>query len=243
MPRLSDFRLLCFDVYGTLIDWETGVVDALQPLLRLAPPGGGAGPSRSQLLEAYQECERAQQAAAPDMPYADLVAAVHPRVASALGLPEPTPEMDAAFGASVGSWPAFGDTVDALGRLARRYRLVVLSNVDRGSFSRTLAGPLRGVAFDAVLTAQDVGSYKPDLRNFDHMLREVRDRFGVTREQVLQTAQSQFHDHRPARERGISSCWIVRPGAVMGNQDDPVYDWKFDTLKDMADAVDADLAQ
>ena len=118
----------------------------------------------------------------------------------------------------------------------------MLSNVDCESSEQTLAGPLRGAAFDAVITAQDVGSYKPDRRNFEYLLREVKAKFGVEKGEVLQTAQSQFHDHRPARDMGIKSCWIVRPGAVMGTRnEEEVYDWKFDTLKELADALEEEL--
>ncbi|KAL6858126.1 hypothetical protein ACO1O0_005578 [Amphichorda felina] len=241
MARLADFRLLCFDVFGTLIDWESGVVAGLQPLLAA---NNSTSIPRERLLAAYAECEAAQQATTPDMPYSQLLATIHPHVAARLGLARaPTPEQDAAFGATVGTWPAFPDSVDALRRLAGHYRLTVLSNVDRASFARTLSGPLAGVPFDAVFTAQDAGSYKPDPRNFEYMLREVRERFGVSPDQVLQTAQSQFHDHHPARRIGLRSCWIVRPGAVMGNQDEEIYDWKFDTLREMADALDAELAE
>ncbi|KKY25664.1 putative haloalkanoic acid [Diplodia seriata] len=234
MSKLSDFRLLCFDVYGTLIDWESGVLAGLQPLL----DANSASFPREHLLHVYHEAERTQQAADPGMRYAQLLTTIHPQVAERLGLQQPTAAQNEVFGRSVGSWPAFPDTVDALRRLSKHYKLVVLSNVDRDSFSRTNAGPLQGVPFDLVVTAQDVGSYKPDLRNFEHMLREVEATFGIKKEQVLQTAQSQFHDHHPAREMGIKSSWIVRPGAIMGNRAGEVYDWKFNTLGDMADALE-----
>ncbi|KAI0902509.1 haloacid dehalogenase [Annulohypoxylon nitens] len=200
MAPLLDFRVLSFDVYGTLIDWETGMVTALQPLL----DKNGASFSKQKFLEVIHESRE--------------------------------------FGDSVGHWPAFPDTVDALRRLSKHYKLVVLSNVDRESFSQTNAGPLQGVPFDLILTAQDIGSYKPDPRNFAYMLSKVKEEFGVEKEQVLQTAQSQFHDHHPAKEAGIRSCWIVRPGACMGNREKEVFDWRFDTLGAMADAVEAESA-
>lgn len=114
----------------------------------------------------------------------------------------------------------------------------MLSNVDHESFAGSNSGPLQGVKFDLVLTAQDVGSYKPDLRNFAYMIEEVNKTFGVPKEQIIQTAQSQFHDHHPAKEMGLWSSWIVRPGATMGNRDKAVYDWKFDTLGEMAEALE-----
>lgn len=173
------------------------------------------------------------------MQYSDLLSTIHPTLLQQLGLRTPTAEESKAFGESVGHWPAFADTVDALKQLSKHYKLVVLSNVDRESFAKTNAGSLQGFPFDLVITAQDIGSYKPDINNFKHMLSAVKERFGVEPSQVLQTAQSQFHDHHPARKVGIKSVWIVRPGAIMGNLDETVYDWKFDTLGDMADAVEA----
>ncbi|KAK6218205.1 Oxysterol binding protein [Pestalotiopsis sp. IQ-011] len=236
MAKLSDFKVLSFDVYGTLIDWETGIVDNLQPLL----DANKASFSKEKLLHAVHECEHAQQAATPDLKYHELLAAIHPQIAAKLGLAAPPAEQSRAFGASVGSWPAFPDTVGALRKLGARYKLVVLSNVDRESFAGSNSGPLQGVKFDLILTAQDIGSYKPDLRNFDHMIKEVHDRLGVSKEEILQTAQSQFHDHHPAKAKGLKSSWIVRPGAIMGNRDDVLYDWKFDTLGEMAAALESE---
>ncbi|KAF2139781.1 uncharacterized protein K452DRAFT_289753 [Aplosporella prunicola CBS 121167] len=237
MAKISEYRVLSFDVYGTLIDWESGVLAALQPLL----DANNAKFSREHLLETYHDLEQALQAKEPDLKYAQLLTEIHPQIAARLGLPEPNTPQNEAFGQSVGKWPAFSDTVDALWRLGKHYKLVVLSNVDHESFVGTNAGPLQGTPFNLVITAQDVGSYKPDQRNFEHMLREVKEKLGVEKEQVLQTAQSQFHDHHPAKIIGIKSSWIVRPGAVMGNREKETFDWKFDTLGEMADAVEKEL--
>jgi 2-haloalkanoic acid dehalogenase type II len=233
MAKLTDFAVLTFDCFGTIIDWESGALSALHAAL----PSTSSLP-RDRLLAVYHEVEAAQQALTPDLPYDQLVGSLIPQIAAKLVLPAPDEPHSATFGASVGQWPAFPDSVDALRRLAKRFKLVILSNVDRASFARTNAGPLEGVPFDLIVTAQDVGSYKPDLRNFEYMLREVKEKFGVDKQQVLQTAQSQFHDHQPAKKMGMSSCWIVRPGAVMGNREGEVYDWKFDTLGELADAAE-----
>ena len=174
------------------------------------------------------------------MPYFQVLATLLPALAARLSLPEPKTEECARFGESVGTWPAFPDTVNALHRLSKKYKLVVLSNVDRTSFSKTNAGSLAGFPFDLVITAQDVGSYKPDPRNFEYMLRTVHDKFGVVPSEVLQTAQSQFHDHHPARSAGIKSAWIDREGATMGNLEENVYNWRFRTLGEMADALEAE---
>ena len=240
MSKLTDFKLLSFDVYGTLIDWERGALTALQPLLKKS---NKTDLDQKHILEVLHSIEPSVEKEHPDWKYSEVLTAVHPTLCEKLGLEKPSEEESKEFGASVGSWPAFPDTVAALKRLSKTYKLVVLSNVDNDSFRAGNAHGLEGFKFDAVYTAQDIGSYKPDLRNFEYMLQHVKDGFGVEKERVLQTAQSQFHDHHPAKEMGIKSSWIYRPGAVMGNRKDPVYTWKFDTLADMADAVDRELAE
>lgn len=235
MSKLSDYRLLSFDVYGTLVDWEGGIFHALQPTLAK----NNAQFSRQHLLALYHELEREQQNKTPDMPYHELLTTVHPELCQRLGVSLPTQTESNTFGESVGHWPAFPDTVEALKRLSKKYKLVVLSNVDRASFAKTNAGSLQDFHFDLIITAQDVGSYKPDLRNFQTMLDAADSAFGIQPSEVLQTAQSQFHDHHPAKKMGIKSVWIERPGATMGNLPENIFDWRFDTLGDMADALDA----
>ena len=235
MSQLTDYSLLSFDVYGTLIDWEQGIMMALKPLFAKNPE---RGLTAKHVLETYKELERTQQHHTPDMVYSQLLATIHPVLAAKLGLPEPSVEESVQFGQSIGSWAAFPDTVDALKRLSKTYKLVPLSNVDRESFAATNAGPLSGVDFDAILTAQDIGSYKPDVRNFEYLFKYARDEFGVEKSQILHTAQSQSHDHHPISKLGVKSAWIARSGAFMGNASDEIYDWKFDTLGEMADAVD-----
>lgn len=235
MAQLKDYRVLCFDVYGTLIDWESGILAALQPLLTKAI---SKQYSREHLLTTYHELESEQQRLTPDMPYSQLLSTIHPLLAQRLDLPLPGPEESTSFGDSVGSWPAFPDTVDALQRLSKTFHLVVLSNVDRATFAKSNVGSLQGFPFNSIITAQDVGSYKPDLRTFEYMKKAVAVDFGVEVGQILSTAQSQFHDHQPARRVGIKSVWIERPGATMGNRGDPIFDWRFATLGEMADTVE-----
>lgn len=239
MSKLSNFKVLTFDVYGTLIDWETGIITNLQPLLN----ANNVRFDRERLLEVMHDCEHTQQEETPGLKYHELLTAVHPQIAEKLGLPKPSVEQSQSFGASVGSWPAFPDTVSALRRLGKFYKLVVLSNVDRESFAGTNSGPLERAKFDLVITAQDVGSYKPNLRNFEYMVKEVNQKFGASKDQILQTAQSQFHDHQPAKKMSLKSSWILRPGAIMGNRDNAIYDWKFDTLGEMADALEHEVGK
>ncbi|KIV85960.1 haloacid dehalogenase, type II [Exophiala sideris] len=175
------------------------------------------------------------------MPYSEVLAKIYPKIAERIGLPAPSAQEAKTFGQSVGWWPAFPDTVDALKRLSKHYRLVVLSNVDKVSFNASNSGPLEGFKFDRIITAQEVGAYKPDLRNFEYMLKTVEAEFGVQKDQVLQTAQSQFHDHHPSKKMGIRSVWISRYG-TMGNRDEEIYDWRFTTLGEMADGLETELS-
>ena len=231
--RLGDFRTLTFDCYGTLIDWETGIVDALRPWLARHRAEIG----RETLLAAFARHESAQQAATPAMRYPELLAQVLRRMGEELGLPVSDAEAE-AFGASVGDWPAFPDSAAALAHLAGHYRLVVLSNVDRASFARSAAR--LGDPFDAVYTAEEIGSYKPDPRNFAFMLDRLA-AAGCARGEILHTAQSLFHDIRPAKAAGLASCWIDRGGGRAGGAtpvvDEPVTpDFRFPSLAAMVEA-------
>jgi 2-haloalkanoic acid dehalogenase type II len=237
--RLTDFRVLTFDCYGTLIDWESGIHTALQPLLRKA-----ATPlPRDAALETFARHESAQEAETPAMIYSDLLATVHRRVAAELELPTTEAE-DRRFGASVPDWPAFPDSASSLQYLKKYYQLVILSNVDRASFSGS--NQRLGVEFDAVYTAQDVGSYKPDLANFDYMLEHLKER-GLERADILHTAQSLFHDHAPAKRRQLTSAWIDRRheqdgwGATMPPPDGAAFDFRFASMADMVKAHQDDL--
>jgi len=239
MSKLTDFKLLSFDVYGTLIDWEAGALTALQPMLKKS---GKGDMERKHVLQVMHKIEARVEKEYGTLKYSEVLTMVLPELCEALGLDKPSEEESKQFGASIGYWPGFADIPEALQRLSKYYKLVVLSNVDNDSFQVGNANGLKGYKFDAVYTAQNIGSYKPDPRNFEYMLKHVKEEFGVEKHEVLQTAQSQYHDHHPAKDMGIKSSWIYRPGAVMGNRDDPVYNWKFDTLADMADAVEKEFA-
>ena len=240
--RLSNFRVLTFDCYGTLIDWESGIYAALQPLLQKATQNTGQTMSRDAVLETFAQHESAQEAETPAMVYSDLLATVHARLARAWDVTVDAAD-HARFGASVPQWPAFPDSTDALTYLKQHYQLVILSNVDRESFKGS--NRRLGVAFDAVYTAQDVGSYKPDLKNFDYMLTHLAQR-GVAKTDILHTAQSLFHDHAPARRIGLTSAWIDRRGdqqgwgATMAPPEGAAYDFRFSTLAAMAEAHKAE---
>jgi 2-haloacid dehalogenase len=232
--KLSDFDVLSFDCYGTLIDWESGIHAALAPLLSRA----NVGLSRDRVLEAFAGIESRQQVLTPAMMYADLLAEVHGQLATTWGVVR-DPAEDARFGGSIGDWPAFPDTVEALRYLKQHFRLVILSNVDRTSFQAT--NERLGVAFDAIYTAQDIGSYKPDPRNFAYLLDRLQEQ-GVAKARLLHVAQSLFHDHVPANAIGLASAWIDRRhdaggwGATAPVPADVRYDFRFTSLGALAEA-------
>jgi 2-haloalkanoic acid dehalogenase type II len=235
--NLTDFRVLSFDCYGTLIDWESGIFDALQPLVR----EGNVTLSRDALLHAFARHEAAQQAAAPRMLYAEVLAAVHRRLAQKWDVAMEESAHD-RFGASVPDWPEFPDTVAALRYLKQHYKLVILSNVDRLSFEGSL-GRLR-VPFDAVYTAEDIGSYKPNPANFRFMLQRLAEQ-EFPPSDILHTAQSLFHDHVPAKQFGLATAWINRRhaqpgwGATMAPPEGASYDFHFNSLAEMVEAHQA----
>ncbi|MBV9735363.1 MAG: haloacid dehalogenase type II [Acidisphaera sp.] len=232
--KLTDFRVLTFDCYGTLIDWESGIFAALHPLLEKS----GRGLTRDAALENFARHESAQEGETPGMIYSDVLAQVHRRLAAEWGVAM-REEEHRRFGASVPDWPAFPDSAEALKYLKQHYALVILSNVHREGF----AGSNRrlGVEFDAIYTAQDIGSYKPDPKNFRYMLDHLAER-GYAKDDILHTAQSLFHDHAPAKRFGLAGAWIDRRhdqsgwGATMPPPDGAAYDFRFPTLQAMADA-------
>lgn len=231
---LQSFTTLTFDCYGTLIDWESGLVRALEPLTsRVKRPL-----SRDQILEAHARHESSQQVWTPAKRYSDLLAVVYKRLAEEWGVSVSWEECR-AYGNSVGDWPAFPDTVDALRYLKQHYRLVILSNVDNESFARS--NEKLGIKFDAIYTAEDIGSYKPSQRNFEYMLDKLAT-LGISKGDILHVAESLFHDHSPANQAGLASCWIHRRhasggfGATMVPQVMPKFDFRFTSLAELVDA-------
>ncbi len=163
-----------------------------------------------------------------------------------MDLPIPAESEANAFGASVGKWPVFSDTVEALKQLKKRYKLAILSNVDKKSFAQTLKNALAGVDFDAIYVAEEIGSYKPDMKNFQYLITHAQDELGVQMEQILMTAVGLKSDHVPAMKVGMTSAWISRGKGdkelkeVEGKVD---FTWTFDTMGEMAAAAEKEFAR
>jgi 2-haloacid dehalogenase len=195
---LDRFEALTFDCYGTLIDWEAGLLAAMRPVLGVR----GVDAPDDELLERYARHEAALEAG-PYLRYRDVLARGLAGVAAELAF-TPTGEELAAFGGSVVDWPAFPDSADALARLRTRFRLAVITNCDDDLFAAS--NRRLGVTFDEVLTAQQLGSYKPDPGNFLASF----ERLGLPRARILHVAQSLFHDHAPAKALGMTTVWVNR---------------------------------
>jgi 2-haloacid dehalogenase len=241
--RLTNYKVLTFDCYGTLIDWEGGIWDALQPLL-MANQRDDL--SRRQGLKLFATHETIQEAATPDMLYPQMLGCVHASIAADLGI-ESSAQLDADFGASVPHWPAFADSAESLRYLKTQFRLVILSNVNRASFAAS--NRKLGVEFDAIYTAEDVGCYKPNPANFQYMLDHLHSDFGLAKDDVMHTAQSLHHDHRQARNFELANTWIDRQqlskggdwGATAKLDEVPKTDFLFYSMAELADAVRAEL--
>jgi putative hydrolase of the HAD superfamily len=205
---LADRRILTFDVVGTLIDFEAGILDCLREIVR--PTGRDL--SAPMVLAAFAAAEDAQQLLAPAMPFTQMLAPIYERMAGELGLPLEHGEAD-RLAASIPDWPAFPDAVGALASLGARYRLVALTNADNWALehmSRTLGDP-----FDDRVTAQDVGANKPDPQVFAYC-RGRQSVHGYALADFLHVAQSQYHDIGAAKRLGFEVCWIERRSGQPG---------------------------
>jgi 2-haloacid dehalogenase len=239
MARLTDFKVLSLGCYGALIDRESGIYAALRPLRG----SGHVGLSREEVLAAFTRHEAAQQAETPKMLYSGVLTEVHRRLAKEWGVLA-SDDDHALFSKSVPQWPVFADVPAGLQYLKRYFKLVILSNVDRGSFtgsSRRLEVP-----FDEVLTADQIGSFKPELRNFEYLVRCVA-KLGFDRGQILHAAQSPVRDLAPAGRCRLAAAWIDRrlekagEGATVAAAGDIRCEFRFPSLVDMVKAHQEEL--
>jgi 2-haloacid dehalogenase len=233
---LTDYEALSFDCYGTLIDWEAGIAAVLRPWAGSA----GLDVADEELLLAYAGNEAAVERETPTALYPEILAAAFRRTGDALGAAV-SDEWAHRLGDSVPDWPAFPDSADALALLARRYKLIILSNVHRTGFAGSNQH-LRG-DFAAIITAEDVGAYKPAENHFRALDETLAD-LGVARSGLLHVAQSLFHDHVPAKRAGLPSIWINRRhdhpgwGATPEPSDEWSYDLEFKSMGEFAAAVE-----
>jgi 2-haloacid dehalogenase len=215
MIDFDAFDALTFDCYGTLIDWETGLLTALRPLVE-----------RDDLLEAFAR-EEARLEAGPYLTYKDVLAGCLRALK-----PDATDDQQRAFGLSVKDWPAFPDSPEALQRLKQRFRLGVITNCDDDLFAASNAK--LGVRFDWVTTAEQARGYKPREANFEFAF----ERIDVPRERILHVAQSLYHDHVPAKALGMTTVWVDRRGGRGGGATPPAEAVPDLTVPDLAGLAD-----
>lgn len=201
--RLTDFDVLTFDMIGTLIDFERGVLDFMRPrLLRTRPELGD-----TEILETYARTQSEVRTRAPELLFSARLPQIWDGVAKHFGLAV-APEDGPSFVRSARQWPAFADSAAALAELKKHFRfLVVVTNGDRVS-ARVMAENL-GSPFSEIITEEDIGFAKPDPRAFQYFIAHL-ERLGVKRERILHVAQSQYHDIGAARAAGLASAWIYR---------------------------------
>ena len=232
MP-LTDRKVLTFDVVGTLIDFETGILDYVQAKSKTI--------SAQQILEAYAIAEDGQHHETPRLPFPSMMAPMYREMAAKLGLPNSEDDVQ-GFRLSIPRWPAFPDAIAALKRLRKRFRLVAMTNSDNWAlshFAKTLEQP-----FDDLITAEDVGWNKPDPQVFAYV-RGRQSVAGFKFNDFLHVAQSQYHDIAVAKRLGYHVCWIERRKNKQGSGATPtvekviIPDYHFATLTELADAVDA----
>src|SRR5580658_4257777 len=201
---LSRFTTISFDCYGTLIDWESGIL----PVLRSVLASHGQSLTDAVILELYGEFE-AEAESGPYQSYRDVLQSVVRSFAERLHFGATSAEIESLH-ESVQAWPPFSDTVRALRELQKRYKLAVISNIDDDLFAETRKH--LGVEFDGVITAQQARSYKPSINNFQLALR----RLALSSDRLLHAAQSVYHDVVPARSLGIATVWVNRKSARPG---------------------------
>jgi 2-haloacid dehalogenase len=228
---LAAYDVLTFDCYGTLIDWESGLLAALRPVV----DAHGVNASDDELLEVYAKHEAALESGTY-LRYRGLLGAALQAMGTDLGF-DPTRHQMAAFGDSVGDWPAFPDSAEALGRLQRRFKLAPITNCDDDLFARS--AERLGVDFDWVITAQQAQCYKPSRGPFELAFETI----DAPRERILHVAQSLFHDHVTAKELGMTTVWIDRRGDRAGSGATPPAearpDLRLPDMRSLADMAEA----
>ncbi|KAI1348487.1 HAD-like domain-containing protein [Xylaria sp. FL0043] len=253
-PDLTGFKALSFDCYGTLIDWEAGMQRALEPLISSLPPSHPLKTSPpTAAMRRLDAIATSHQERTPALPYNELLVMSLSDLAQENNIPLPD-SISEPFGNAVGTWGPFPDTVTGLQKLGKHYKLIILSNVDNANIAATVERQLAPARFDAVYTAQDIGSYKPARQNFEYLFGHAKAELGVDwqKGELLHVARSLSADHVPAKEIGLRSVWISRGGekedgeGVGGSlkelRDKTAFEWRFDTIGDFADEVERQFA-
>jgi 2-haloacid dehalogenase len=198
----SRFRIITFDCYGTLIDWENGILGAIRPILS----AHNAHLSDVDILRMYGEIE-ADEESGEYQPYREILRAVVRGFGARLGF-VPSEKEQHSLPNSLAHWKPFPDTVAALRQLKQKFKLGILSNIDDDLFSAT--APQLETGFDHVVTASQARAYKPSLDIF----RMAQKKIGLAQQQWLHAGQSLYHDVIPAQSIGVATVWVNRPSPL-----------------------------
>ncbi|KAI0190897.1 HAD-like domain-containing protein [Xylaria flabelliformis] len=253
-PDLTGFKALSFDCYGTLIEWEAGMLKSLQPLVSQLP---ASHPLKTDppiaAMQRLEEIATAHETRTPGLPYNELLVMSISELAHEAGIAL-SDSISEPFGNAVGTWGPFPDTVAGLQKLARHYKLIILSNVDNANMAATREKQLSPAHFDAAYTAQDIGSYKPSHQNFQYLFGHAKKDLGIDwqKGELLHVAHSLRVDHVPAKELNLRSVWISRGKEKSGfkgiggdwekYKDVTAFEWRFTSIGEFADEVERQFA-
>lgn len=234
--QLENKKVLTFDCYGTLIDWEKGIIEAMQPILM----ANGIKISDDEILIHFGRTEHMIQSESPGLLYSQVLEEVVHKFGEKYGF-NPTKSEAESFGVSVKNWKPFPDTVAGLQKLACFFKIIIVSNIDNTSIAATV--PQLGIDFYKIFTAQEIGAYKPDKKVFRYVFEKLSHE-GIQKNDILHVAESIFHDHIPAKDLNLDSVWINRQfdknttGATPIVNKVYVPDFQFNTLMDFAKWVE-----
>ena len=231
----TKYKVLAFDIYGTLIDWKGAVWMDVLPLLQDSPL------QEVDAVTKFRDYERQIQAEQPTLAYQEIVKQAEIRTKADVLLDNKGNGQSIESRQEVGKWPAFQDSVEALQRLKKYFKIVAYSNVDHASFAATLAGPLKGVTFDGVYIAEDIGCYKPDPKFMQYLISHAKEDFGAKKEEILVVAHGLEMNHVPRREMGMPpGVWLSRGDKSVGQHEGKVeLGATFGNVRELADTVEA----
>ncbi|RGP76859.1 haloacid type ii [Fusarium longipes] len=247
-PDLTSFKALSFDVYGTLINQEPGMIHSLQPLLSRLPDDSDYKTNPVSLMQRFSVLYRGLAVDEPTLRFNLILQRSFKKLANELDVAVSEAEIE-EIGNSPGTWEPFPDTIPGMQILKKHYKLIAVTNMDNANASSTVKR-LQPVEFDKVYTAEDIGSYKPAHANFDYLFSHVKSDLQIDRDQgeLLHVARSLIADHVPAKQLGLRSVWICRGGdkkegsGTGGDfeklKHDVAFEWKFDSIGDFAEEVE-----
>ena len=198
MIDFNQYKIMTFDCYGTLIDWESGILGALKPLLA----NHGINLEDEEILKKFAEFE-SEQEKGEYIKYRDVLKAVVSKFGEQFNF-EPSLAEQNSLPDSIENWQPFPDTRKALQSLKHRFKLAIISNIDDDLFADTARH--LGVEFDYIITAEQVKSYKPSLKNFKYAIEQME----FPPEQIVHAACSVYHDIFPASSLGLATVWVNR---------------------------------